>query len=104
LAELQMRRGKLLDNRGLHPYSVEVGRIFALEDLEPSLANLGFNPVVLRLEAQREASRIFEIETAIKVARQYGWLSQAEEEAILRESNDEQQRTWITSRERSSRE
>lgn len=32
------RRAKLLDTRGLHPYSLAWGQVFACEELDPSLA------------------------------------------------------------------
>lgn len=59
------RRVKTFDSRGLHPYSVEWGRILALEALLPDLeqrratGDVLFDPVSMRHHAEREAEQEF---------------------------------------------
>ena len=58
-------RAKRFDSRGLHPYSVEWGRVLACENVEPSLADerldgRDLDPVTMRNRASREAERDFE--------------------------------------------
>jgi hypothetical protein len=54
-AELHGQYVKSRDARGLHPYSVEVGRVLALQELEPALSAAGFDPVLMRREAESDA-------------------------------------------------
>jgi hypothetical protein len=54
-AVLRGRYLKSRDDRGMHPFSHECGRIAALEGLEPALALAGFNPVELRRAAEADA-------------------------------------------------
>ena len=64
LGELRGRRVKLLDARGLHPYSLAWGRVLALEKQHPGLSAARLSdpptdPVRLRRVAQRDAERAF---------------------------------------------
>jgi len=64
LGELRGRRVKLLDERGMHPYSMAWGRIFACESLLPGLVAARLSepptdPVHLRRVAQRDAESAF---------------------------------------------
>ena len=64
LGELKGKRIKLLDARGMHPYSVAWGRVLALEELLPALAGARLadpptDPVHLRRVAQRDAESEF---------------------------------------------
>jgi hypothetical protein len=59
LLELRDKRPRLLDDRGLHPYSLEVGRIMALRELEPALAEVQFDPIELRRLARQDAAKQF---------------------------------------------
>ena len=56
LAELHDRRSKLLDARGLHPLSLEAGRIQACESLVLELADCGFDPLALKRQAREDAA------------------------------------------------
>ena len=56
---LRGRYVKSRDARGLHPYSVEVGRVLALQELEPALSEAGFDPVLMRREAEEHAYECF---------------------------------------------
>lgn len=65
LAELRGdRRVKSFDGRGVHVYSQEWGRIFACEDLMPSLGHFRYeddvDPLTLRRHAERDAEAEFE--------------------------------------------
>ena len=59
------RRVKGFDQRGLHLYSAEWGRVFACEELFPQLEQLraagekAMDPVIMRSWAQREAEDDF---------------------------------------------
>lgn len=55
LAVLRGRYPKQRDGRGLDVFSLECGRIFALQDLEPALACAEFDPVVFRHAAEKDA-------------------------------------------------
>jgi hypothetical protein len=62
--ELRGRRVKLLDDRGLHLYSLAWGRALACEHLLPALqrarlSDPAADPVSLRRMAQRDAERAF---------------------------------------------
>jgi hypothetical protein len=59
LQELRGRHPKKFDDRGLHVLSVEVGRIFALQELYPELAHADFNVLDLYREANRDATEAF---------------------------------------------
>lgn len=64
IGELRGRRVKLLDDRGMHPYSVAWGRVYALEALRPELQSARLSdppvdPVQLRRVAQRDAEGAF---------------------------------------------
>jgi len=69
LQELRDRRPNLLDARGLNPYSLEVGRIQALQEILPYLRDLEFDPVLMRVEAKRDAEVTFAQEV-LDAARQ----------------------------------
>lgn len=58
-AELRDERVRRYDGRGLHPFSVECGRIEALQDVEPVLREAGFDPRLCRSEARDDALREF---------------------------------------------
>jgi hypothetical protein len=67
LGELRGRRQKLLDERGMHPYSLAWGRAMACEQLLPELqsarlADPPVDPVLMRRLAQRDAEQSFESE------------------------------------------
>lgn len=61
-AVLHGRHLRRYDDRGLDVYSTEVGRVQCCESLIPDLALAGFDPVLLRREAEREADREFRTE------------------------------------------
>lgn len=82
LGELNGRRSRLIDERGLHPLSVEVGRVMALQELIPELEELEFNHMKLRRAAQHEAELQYELETAIEVGLRYKWISTTQADAI----------------------
>ena len=54
-AELRDEYVRRYDGRGLHPFSVECGRIEALQDAEPVLREAGFDPRLFRAEAREDA-------------------------------------------------
>lgn len=58
-AELRDSYVARFDGRRLHPFSVECGRVEALQDVEPVLREAGFDPVMFRLEAREDARREF---------------------------------------------
>ena len=59
LSDLRGERPKRFDARGLHPYSEECGRVLALQALVPGLQQLGFDPLLMRLEAEEDARAEF---------------------------------------------
>jgi hypothetical protein len=59
LAWLKGRRPRSFDGRGLHPFSLEVGRIHACESIEPALREAGFDHNLLRAVAERDATEMF---------------------------------------------
>lgn len=75
IAELNGSRSKTFDTRGLHPYSVEWGRILAFEVLMPELAHA-------RYEGQ---SQQIDMVTMRKLAHQEGydeWVREQVERAL----------------------
>lgn len=54
-ARLRGKRHRSFNDQGVHPLSHELGRIAALQDLEPVLSNAGFDPFVLRSTAAGDA-------------------------------------------------
>lgn len=54
-AELRRESFRRYDSRGVHPPSEEVGRVSALQALEPVLLNAGFDPVLVRNAARDDA-------------------------------------------------
>jgi hypothetical protein len=78
LGELRDRRSRLLDNRGLHPASLEIGRIQACEALLPELDVLEFNHHELKQAAQQDAVEEYELEVALNTGLRYGWISEKE--------------------------
>ena len=58
-ATLNRRPLKRYDDRGLDVYSTEVGRVQCCESLIPDLALAGFDPILLRREAEKDADREF---------------------------------------------
>jgi hypothetical protein len=87
LGELNGRRSRLIDERGLHPFSLEVGRIFALQDMYPQLEELEFNHLDMRRAAQVDAERDHDIEVAVTVGVRLGWLTEHEAESIRTEDH-----------------
>jgi hypothetical protein len=83
LGEFMERRSRLIDDRGLHPLSLEVGRIMALQDLYPLLEELGFNHLDVRKAAQQDAAHQYEVETAVEVGLRNRWITEAQGHAIL---------------------
>jgi hypothetical protein len=69
LAELRGRRSRTFDERGLHPLSLEVGRIYALQEIEPVLREADFNILELRVEAEQEALEEFRKELEERYAQ-----------------------------------
>jgi hypothetical protein len=65
LSELKGRHLRRFDGQGLHPFSVEVGRLLALRELFPELAEVDLDPVTLRLKAQVDANSEFADELAL---------------------------------------
>lgn len=63
-ADLYFRPVKRFDSRGVHPFSEECGRIAELQQLMPELRNAGFDPVLLRREAEKDATEQFVREAA----------------------------------------
>jgi hypothetical protein len=61
LARMRGEFPKRFDTRGIHPWSEEWGRIHALEDLHPELAEArgGEHPVSMRQKAEAAARRRF---------------------------------------------
>jgi hypothetical protein len=59
LALLRGRRVRSFDDRGLHPFSMEVARILLLQELQPELHEHGFDHHNLRRNAEEEAMRMF---------------------------------------------
>lgn len=55
LDELRGERRKTFDSRGVHPFSMNVGMVYAYEELCPALALAGFDPITLRRDAEFEA-------------------------------------------------
>lgn len=73
LGELQGKRAKSMDARGLHPYSMLVGEIQFMQLLVPALRDLEFDPVLLRIEARKEADDLFRQELVEEYERhRYG--------------------------------
>jgi hypothetical protein len=68
MGELRGTRIKRFDDRGLHPESIVWGKIEALHELDADLAELGADPVLFRIEAQREAEAMFRAEILESVA------------------------------------
>lgn len=73
LGELRARRAKAFDERGLHPYSLAWGEVFALEEVLPELAGARLSdpmcdPVTLRRIAQADAQETFYDELTTKGA------------------------------------
>jgi hypothetical protein len=71
--EMSGKRAKRFDERGLHPYSLAWGRIYALEDLHPELRGARLSdpmcdPVSLRRIAQEDAEGAFRDELLSRVA------------------------------------
>jgi|1186.fasta_scaffold125459_3 hypothetical protein len=62
LGELRGQHSRTFDQRGLHPGSVEIGRIHMCVDLFPELGYLEFSHIELRRDARREAELLFEAE------------------------------------------
>lgn len=83
LGEFMEKRSRLIDSRGLHPLSLEVGRIMALQDLYPLLEEAEFNHLDVRTAAQEDAARQYEMETAVEVGLRNGWITEAHANAIL---------------------
>lgn len=83
LGELEGKRPRLIDGRGLHPYSVEVGRVLALQDILPILEEADFNHHLLRREALEDAALEYELRTALRVGLNYGWITTGNADAIL---------------------
>jgi hypothetical protein len=94
LGELRGKRARLLNGAGLHDYSLEIGRLQTLMSLLPLLTELDFNPVELRREAHRDAELEFEVETALRVGIENGWITPVEAAAIQGESADGRKR-WV---------
>ena len=59
LATLKGKRPRAFDVRGLHPFSEEVGRVFACESLAPELRFAGFDHHLLRATAEQDAMELF---------------------------------------------
>jgi hypothetical protein len=79
LGELRGRRPRTIDERGLHPLSLEVGRILALQELVPDLELLEFTHLRSRKAAHNDAAEEYEEEIVSKW-RQTEWpTSQARE-------------------------
>jgi hypothetical protein len=72
LGELRGRRPRTIDERGLHPLSLEVGRILALQDLVPDLELLEFTHLRSRKVAHDDATKEHEEEIVSKW-RQTEW-------------------------------
>jgi hypothetical protein len=87
LGELTGRRSRLLDDRGLHPYSLEVGRVMALQELYPALDMLEFRHLLIKKAAQEDAEEQFKMTTALDVGERCGWIPK-ERIMILRQSLD----------------
>lgn len=87
--ELEGKRTvKTFDARGLHPLSVEWGRILALEELEPSLAMRRSDESVadLRRRAEHAACVEFERDTALALGLRYGWITEEQARAMRDET------------------
>lgn len=90
LRELRGERNvKAFDNRGLHPYSTEWGRIFALESLGMGLSaerqlddGSIITPSSMRRDAEREACLQFEEQVALALGVKQGWITEQEAEAL----------------------
>jgi len=85
-AELEGRRSRLLDSRGLHPLSLEVGRVLALQDIYPLLEELEFWHLDIRKAAQNDAEEQYKMETAVEIGQRNGWITSSLAECI-RHSN-----------------
>lgn len=59
LAELEGRYLKRWDGQGLHPVSVAVGRVLALRELFPELADTHWDPLVVKFKADMDAQKEF---------------------------------------------
>jgi hypothetical protein len=59
LAELRGEYVKKFDAQGLHPASVAVGRVLALRELFPELADVEFELVAARFKAEVDAHDAF---------------------------------------------
>lgn len=60
LGELRGRRVRLLDDRGLHPLSLEIGRIMTCQALLPELIELDFDHFEVRRAAHHDAVEEYE--------------------------------------------
>lgn len=87
LGELSGRRSRLLDDRGLHPFSLEVGRVMALQDLVPALEEMEFRHTLMKKAAYEDAEEQYETETALRVSERCGWIPK-ERIIVLRQSLD----------------
>jgi hypothetical protein len=88
LGELRGRRSKLMDERGLHPLSLLVGKIESLQEMLPSLRELDFDPLLLKREAQRDAEYAFRVEGALDM----GFIDEQMARAILGDELDDRRR------------
>jgi peptidyl-tRNA hydrolase len=59
LAELEGRFLKKWDGQGLHPASVAVGRVLALRELYPELADTHWDPLTVKFRAEMDAQAEF---------------------------------------------
>jgi hypothetical protein len=66
LGELRGRRPRTIDERGLHPLSLEVGRILALQEMLPDLELLEFTHLLSRKAAHNDAANEYEQEIVSK--------------------------------------
>lgn len=82
LQRLRGDRIRTFDDRGLHPFSLEVGRIQALQEIVPELREAEFDPRSLRADAERAAALEYEEEVALDLGTRMGWITEEEAAAI----------------------
>jgi hypothetical protein len=82
LQRLRGDRIRSFDDRGLHPFSLEVGRIQALQELVPELREAEFDPRALRADAEQVAVREHEEEVALDLGTRMGWITEEQAAAI----------------------